>query len=370
MFDTRVGEMAGYSTATLGSQWTCKTPLNVSDSDIRAEMKEPPDGQMRFTEATFAVVRAEIADFVRYAAFHLEITNQASKPLSQNVRHHAVHESLSKLEEKIDAKYLDSCDPDNSLHFMTTWMKRAFLSRHHLMDHLSKYPTGQFGATDPQRTTRLSYSLDMLKCDTMVATSPLTRGFCWLADQHFPFFAYIIVAQILMRHPRIKEADNAWEVMSDHYEARFTPDWENWHSFFILLSKIVSRAWKARELAFEKSGDQLIAPRIVAAISHKLAGTAEVVAEGGTKQSNTLMGLSMNDSYMPIGIPAIMEDHNWMYATRGGAAYGSTGLDLGFGLPGQAMDVDTSSFDFGATDWDALLGNGTDSLGPTPPYMP
>lgn len=364
VFDTRVGEMAGYSTATLGSQWTCKVPLNISDSDLRAEMKEPPDAQMRFTEATFAVVRGEIGDFVRHAAFHLEFTNQVSKSLSQNVRHDAVHESLSKLEEKIDAKYLKACDLENPLHFMTTWMKRAFLSRHHIMDHLSRYSTGQFGATNPQRITRLSYALEMLNCDTKIATSPLTRGFCWLADQHFPFFAYIIVVQILMRHPQMKEADDAWEVMSDHYEARFTPDWEGHHSFFLLLSKIISRAWKARELAFKKAGDPLIAPRVVAAIARKMAGNAEVVGESGAKQSNTLMGMNMDDLYMPIQIPAIMEDHNWMYAARGGAGYGSTGLDLCFDLPGQAMDMDTSSFDFGAMDWDALLGNGTDSLGP------
>ncbi|TLD35302.1 C6 transcription factor [Venturia nashicola] len=368
IFDTRVGEMAGFSTTTLGSHWTCKPPLNVSDSDLRTEMKKPPDAQMRFTEATFAVVRGEIADFVRHAAFHLEITNQVPKSPIQNVRH-AAHESLSKLEEKIDAKYLHSCDLEDPLHFMTTWMKRAFLSRHHLMDLLSRYPTGQFGATDPERTTRLSYALEMLKCDTMIRNSSLTRGYRWLADQHFPFFAYIIIVQVLMRYPRMKEADDAWEIISDHFEARFTPDWEGHHSFFLLLSKIISRAWKARELAFKKTGDLSKVPRVVATIARKLGGIAEVTEESTTKQSNTLLGMSMEDLYMPIQIPAIMEDHNWMYATRGGAVDGSTGLDLCFGLPGQAMDVDSSSFDFGAMDWDALLGNSTtDSSGPTPPY--
>lgn len=369
IFDTRVGEMAGYSTATLGPQWTCKAPLNVPDSDLRVEMKRRPDAQMRFTEATFAVVRGEIADFVRHAAFHLENTKQVSKSLPQNIQHDAVHEGLSKLEENIDAKYLDSCDLDSPLHFMTRWMKQAFISRHNLMDHLSRYPTGQFGAADPQRNTRLSYSLDMLKCDTKISTSPLTRGFCWLANHHFPFFAYIIIVQILMRHPRMKEAVDAWEVMSDHFEARFTPDWEGHHSFFRLLSKVISRAWKARELAFKESGVPLTTPRVVTAIARKLTETGEVIEESAMKQSNTSLGMSMEDLYMPMQFPAIMEDRNWRYAAREGAVHGSTGLDLCFGLPGQAMDMDTSSFDFGAVDWDALLGHSTDSPGPTSPYM-
>ncbi|QDS78050.1 hypothetical protein FKW77_003273 [Venturia effusa] len=367
-FDTRVGEMAGYSTATLGSQWTCKVPLNVNDSDLHAEMKEPPDAQTRFTEATFAVIRGEIGDFVRHAAFHLDYATSRfsmGNPTCRETRHDGVQDSLSKLEENIDAKYLKSCDPENPLHFMTTWMTRAILARHRLMELLSKCPTGHFGATDPQRLTRLTYALEMIQCDTKIATSPLTRGFCWMAEQHFPFFAYVIIVQILMRSPRMKEADEVWEALSDHYEARLAPEWSSHHSFFLLFSKVISRAWKARELAFEKAGSVSVVPRLVAAIARRMA---DLRGESDSKQSNNQLGRSVDDLYMPMQMPFI-KDHDWTQSGGGGAGHDSTELDLCFGLPGQAMDLDANSFELGAMDWDALLGNGTSSLGPAPPYM-
>jgi hypothetical protein len=249
VFDTRVGELAGYSTATLGPQWDCNVPLNVNDSDLRAEMKEPPEVQAKSTEATFAVVRSELAEFIRHATLNLDYTNPALKSVARDAQHDTVRESIAILEKTIDTKYLEICDPNNALQFMTIWTTRALLARYHLMGHLSKHPNSPADQTESQCITRLSYSLDMLKCDTKIAMSPLTEGLRWVADHHFPFFAYIIIARDLMRRPLMKEAEHAWEVMSDHYEARIGPQWEGHHSFLILFSKIMFRAWKPREVA-------------------------------------------------------------------------------------------------------------------------
>jgi hypothetical protein len=368
VFDTRVSEMAGYSTATLGPQWNCKVPLNVNDSDLRTEMKESPEAQGKFTEATFAVVRGELADFVRHITFHLNFTNPVPRSVAPEVQHSTIQESCATLEKIIDAKYLNFCDPENPLQFMTLWMTRALLARYYLMDHLSKHSILPADQTKPHCVTRLSYSLDMLKYDTKIATSPLTKGLRWLADQYFPFFAYIIIVQILMRRPLLKEAEHAWEVMSDHYEARFWPQCEAHHSFFILFSKIVLRAWKARELAFRHLGEPLKAPRVIVAISCKMVGNTEKPREPGTKQANPMMGMSMDDLYMPISMPVVTDDHNWMFAAGGQGSYGSSGFDFCFGTPGQAMDIDANNFDLSVMDWDAVLGDGTDYSGLSPAY--
>lgn len=372
LFDARVGEMAGYNTASLGPQWTCKIPLNVNDSDLRPEMREPPEVQDRFTDATFPVVRSQIANFVRHAAFHLDFANPASKPLSQDLQDGNGQESCSKVDKMISSKYLRFCDPRNPLQSMTTCMTRSILARNYLMDHLSRYPVAKTGQTDAHRVARLSYALDMIRCDTQIITSPLTKGFCWLANEHFPFFAFTIIVQILMRNPRMKEADLAWEVISDHFEARFASQWDGQHTFVLLYSKVISRAWRARKISFKSSGQSLVVPRVVVAISRKLAREKEIAEEMGVKQSNTSMGVSMDDLSMPIQMPMAMEDHNWMHATGGGGGgYDSTGLDLCFGMPGQAMDIGLNSFDFGSMDWDALLADGAEPepSSSTPPFL-
>ncbi|OCT46607.1 C6 transcription factor [Cladophialophora carrionii] len=124
LFDSRIAQLASSKTVTLDPTWDCNIPLNVNDSDLRPEMKEPPAIQGSATEAIFAVVRSEIADFVRYSAFHLDFTSPALKTIAKQparVGTTAKAADLAKLEEVIQDRYLKSCDPDNPLHFMTMW---------------------------------------------------------------------------------------------------------------------------------------------------------------------------------------------------------------------------------------------------------
>jgi hypothetical protein len=340
----------------------------VNDSDLRAEMNERSEVQGRFTEATFAVVRGELGDFVRHVTLNLDFSNPVPRPLLHEAQQGAVQISCATFARTIDAKYLKFCDPENPLQFMTIWMTQGLLARYHLMDNLSKLSDAPAHHTESQCVTRLSHSLDMLKCDTKIVTSPLTKGFRWLADQHFPFFGYIIIVQILMRRPLLKEAEDAWEVMSDHYEARFHPQWEGHHSFFILFSKIVLRAWKAREAAFKQLGKSPKVPRVIVAIGRKMAGSNEKATDPGTKQTNSLIGMSMDGLNIPISIPVVMDDRNWIYATGGEESYGSLGFDMYLSMTGQSMDIDANNFDLSAMDWNALLGDVTNSSGLSPSY--
>ncbi|KAH8688779.1 hypothetical protein BGW36DRAFT_392158 [Talaromyces proteolyticus] len=43
--------------------WDCRVPLSLNDSDLRPEMKEPPNVQRTPTDALFIVVRSELGDF-------------------------------------------------------------------------------------------------------------------------------------------------------------------------------------------------------------------------------------------------------------------------------------------------------------------
>jgi hypothetical protein len=370
IFDSRVGELAGYSTATLGPQWDCNVPLNVNDSDLRAEMKQPPEAQGKNTEATFVVVRSELADFVRRVTVLPNYTKPVQGPVAKDAQPHASRETIAILEKAMESKHLKFCDVNNPIHFMTIWMTRALLARYHLMYHLSKHTKSPVDPTESQYVTRLSYCLDMLKCDTTIVTSPLTNGLRWVADHYFPFFAYIIIARDLMKRPLLREADHAWEVMSDHYEARFGSQWEGHHSFLTLFSKIVLQAWKPRELAFKQLGETPKPPRLVSAISRQMAGIREKETEPGTKQSNDMIGMSIDglSMPMPIPMPAALDDYSWMCTAGEDGSYRLSGLDMYLDMSGQAIYIGANNFDLSAMDWNALPGDGADSSGPSLSY--
>ena len=194
IFDARISEFANFKSSSLNPNWDCKVPLNVNDSDLRAEMKEPPTISGRTSEALFAVVRSELGEYVRYAAFHLDFTTPALKAVVKETLSHPLPEGgeLDAMEKMIEDKYLKFCDPGIPLHFLTMWMSRGYIGRCRMYEHYSKCLAPELpDLTDSQRETAIRYACSMIDCDTTIWNSPLGKGFHWYLDYNFPFLGYM-----------------------------------------------------------------------------------------------------------------------------------------------------------------------------------
>lgn len=351
LFDTRISEMSDHKTATLAPTWDCKIPLNVNDSDLRPEMKGPPVVQGKSTDALFAVVRSELGDFVRHTMFHLDFTSPALKPIFKTAQHGLIPEvaELDTLEQRIEDKYLEFCDPENPLHFMTIWWTRAYLAKCRLLEHHSRYSSSAVHQTEVQRDAAISHALRMLECDTRLRSSPLTKRFLWLVHLHFPFPAYIQIVQDLRRRPGSEQAEQAWEVMSDNYEAWFIFVYKDSESpFFKIFNKLVLQAWEAREAAFTQSGEPLMPARIVLSIRDRVARIAQNAQIADTEQPNGVMGIGIENFPMPMG----SDSQGLLYNVGGQGEYGVIGPGVYPNMPGQApLNVDANHIDWAAMDW-------------------
>jgi Fungal specific transcription factor domain len=353
LFDTRIGEMADYKTTKLAPTWDCRIPLNVNDSDLRPEMKEPPEVLGKSTEALFAVVHSELGEFVRNTMFYLDFTARALKPIAKDVQNGLIPEGgeLVALEKMIEDKYLKSCDPENPLHFMTIWTARAFLAKYRLMEYHSKYSSSSVHQTDAQRDAAISLALNRLECDTKLMTSPLTKGFLWLVHFHFPFPAYIHIVQDLRRRPISGQAEQAWAVMNDNYEARFGFLYRDDNPFFKISVKIVLQAWEAREVAFRQLEGSLTPPRFVSSIRHIVAQTAQSVQNDNTEQPHDVMGMGVDDFLMSMS----MGFGSHMYSLERQASYAEMGPGVYPHMPGRApLDVDLNQLDWSAMNWSSM----------------
>lgn len=350
LFDSRMGEMADFKTTTLTPTWDCRVPLNVNDSDFRLDMKEPPQVQGKSTEALFAAVRSELGDFTRNSAFHLGFTSPALKPMARNG---AIAEGseLASLEKMVENKYLQFCDPENPLHFMTIWTTRSYLAKCRLMEHYFRNSTSSAYQAEAQYDDTISYALTMLECDTKLMTSPHTEGFRWMIYSYFPFPAFIRIAQILKRQPVGGQAEQAWEMLSENYNARFGLAQIDITPFFKILSKIVLHAWAAREAALKESQELLVAPSIVVSVKQNLARMAP--NEGpGIGQSIDAMDMGTGDFPMPV--PMGFDDPSPFYS-MGWQGDGVIGSGLSVDMPGAApVDADISQLDWSAMDWNLV----------------
>lgn len=303
LFDARVGEMASWKTLTLDPTWDCNIPLNVSDSDLRPEMKKPPEVQTNTTEALFIVVRSELADFVRHTSFHLDFTNPALKPIAKHVRPFTGSEEseLNKLEETVEQRYLKACDPGNPVHFMTIWTTRAQLAKFRLLEHHSRFDSPSVHQTEAQRDAATSYALRLLECDTKIMTSPLVKGFAWLHHLYFPFPAFHQVVQDLRKRPLNGRTQQAWEIMSSSYQAWFDLRFKDTNSpVFGMFTKLILQGWNDCEAALKLSGQQYTTPGMVSAIRTALAQSAQRAQESDTAQLNNFVGMELDDFSIPM----------------------------------------------------------------------
>ncbi|KFA54251.1 hypothetical protein S40293_07804 [Stachybotrys chartarum IBT 40293] len=264
IYDARRSEMADHKDSSLSPLWDCRVPLNINDSDLRAEMKEDPTQGGNSTDSMFVFIRSMLADFVRHTASHLEFTNPALKRTAKELPNHG---SLAALQERVEKEYLQHCKPDNPLHFVTMWMARAYIAKARLWDHYMSSVSGTFRSST-QLDHALSLALTMIECDTALTTSPLTRGFQWMLRPYFPFPAYMHIIQDLRRRPLCRPASHAWEVLSSNHGARFDPRDPGPTPLARALGRMVLTAWEALEAA---STEQPLAPPMVAAIREKEA---------------------------------------------------------------------------------------------------
>lgn len=310
LFDTRVCETTSHRVVTLEPTWDCKIPLNVNDSDLRVEMKELPAPQTTTTDALFAVTRCKLGDFIRHNELHLDITNPALNHVVRNSQREET--DLAKIEAELEDRYLKHCDEGNALHYMTVWTTRAIIAKYHLVLHCLKHSDPSVARTQAHRDIAASYALKMLQCDTKIMSSPLTRGFLWLHKLHFPFPAYLRVAQDLRTRPLNDQSRQAWDVLSQNFDAWawFLGDVES--PVFLVFAKMILSSWEACK-APEDASETLAVPKIVSVIRESLARTA-VPAQGiDVGQWTTGMDINNNDFLTSESLPMNLVDQSSPY---------------------------------------------------------
>ena len=350
LFDARMGEIANSRSPVLDPTWDCKIPLNVNDTDLRLEMKVPPAIQGNTTEALFAVVRSELGECIRHAAFHLDFTNPALKPISKHYENGPAPKGgrLVKLEEMIENRYLRYCDQENSMHFMTIWTTRAYIAKCRLLEHHSIYSGSSVRETDNQRDAATSHALRMLECNTKIMTSHLAKKFLWINRFHFPFPAYIQIVQDLRARPSSERSRQAWEVMSESYEAWFNSEPRNDSPFFHIFSKLVLQAWEAFEVASKQAKKTLTPPRIVSSIRDTLPPRGRHTGNTAPEQRNTLIGMEVDEISMPVPMPMGFDNQNPPYSMGLQDDSAMMGPEMYFGIP---LDAQMNQLD-----WAALSG--------------
>lgn len=319
LFDDRISQIAGSNSSALDPTWDCKTPLNINDSALWPQMKEPPVARKakgENTEAIFVAVRSELGDFLRHSPLHLDFTRPILKPLARTDQG-----SLSALESLVEEQYLNFCDMENPVHAMTACTARAQLAKSLLLESQSKHISHET-YTGSERDTETSYAIRVLEQDTIIMASPLTKGFVWLNHAYFPFPAYMQITQDLRKRPRQKQAAQAWKAMNRNFEA-WASQFRSNGPFFRIFSRLVLEAWEARKAANSNRSTEV--PGIVQAVQRiQQAGADSQQPEDNAKQhrQSTELGgagavpLQQSQELLAMGYPMEFQNEYMMMQSQ------------------------------------------------------
>ena len=314
LIDTRFGELTDSKDSILAPTWDCKVPLNVNESDLHIDMEQSPRVQGKASDALFSVLLSELGDFLRHAPFHLDFTNPAFKAIAKEI---PKGNDLNAWESIIESEYLAYCDLGNPLHFMATWTTYAKIAKSHLMEGYARSMESPRPLTDAQRNVAIQYAFRILEADTKVMSSHLTIGFRWFLYFHFPFPAYIHIVQDLIQRPTSSHAEQAWKIMNDNYDARFTTTQHANTALFQTFSKVVLQAWAAFESVSNQSEQPISPPTIVSSIRHRMAAVAQVATSPTTDQG---IKVPTPDVSLALSMPTDFQSNSLTHATheRGG----------------------------------------------------
>jgi len=354
--DYRLCELTDFNSTLLLPTWDCQSPLNVNDFELRADMKHKPTVNEKPSEAIFAVVRSELADFVRHSPFHLNIVNPVFNGIAQPrdggrgpIPAGGELDALSKI---IEDKYFAHCDMEDHLHYTTVWATRSTLARSRLFQHYLQRAKSSEKDRDGPQHAGISRALDLLECDTKLRTSPLTKKFLWFLDFYLPAMAYLYILNDLRKYPSADYAEIAWVAISDNYDA-YTAQWrqrdpERINVYVEKFAQFVSQAWRARETYLRgqhKQPDPV--PRIVLDGRNKIGYSEPVYASvpdptGGDTSSGEMgreLGSDSQIRNLPAGMGAVPD------MTRQGDDYAALGAGYFPDLNSQAiMDLDMDQF--------------------------
>ncbi|KFA63977.1 hypothetical protein S40285_05724 [Stachybotrys chlorohalonatus IBT 40285] len=258
-YDRRIGEMTGSTVTALSTGGDCKLPLNVNDSDLHVDGKEPPVPHTGPTEMLFALTRMELSMAVssnsNRDSFKINNPDKPGAapstpkpgPTIRLAGQDGPEYTLEGYCAHVEGTYLSQCDAKIPLHFFTLTMTRQALCKMRVMNFLVRINNADaMPLKEIERDNLFLQATQMVEFDNIVYSSESLRPFKWYAMHYFPFPAYMFIVKELRQRVSGPMVERAWDAVARNYDLRGLLS--NLHSpMHSAFSGHFIRAWQRHE---------------------------------------------------------------------------------------------------------------------------
>ncbi|KAJ5587701.1 uncharacterized protein N7459_003466 [Penicillium hispanicum] len=250
LLDIRSAEYHGCEPIVHDSMFDTQLPLNVNDSDLRAEMTEPPAEREGATEMTFCLVRCEITRLVwkiGYMSPNMQSPNRVEE-LSLESRAALAQDLQDRLEEH----YLKYCNVNIPFFRLCVTVAWIIIFRTWLVVY---YPPSQKDKTaDLPSNIRDQLFLTSIKTlklsNDLIINTDISR-WLWHSKAHMQWHAIAFALSEICVRPPSEDCDRAWAYVRAIYDLWKMKDHKG--NFWRPINRLMAKAQYVRELQQAKN---------------------------------------------------------------------------------------------------------------------
>jgi hypothetical protein len=265
MHDFRAAELCGqpkFRDFKL-DETTPKRPANVNDSELYPTMPQAAVESTRPTEMIWCVFRTELASF---AATQIARMQKLGKTGYTSEEYAAMDDLkikdvfIDELEDVIETKYLRFCDPSQPLQLLTLVVGRSVMNLIRFMAHHPRRWATLERVPESEQQLVWDICIQLMEQYGMMQSSPQLRRFAWNVPYFLSWPAIIHVLDTLKAEPLRRDAEKAWRLIDNMYEAYSEMLLNLKKPIFAAVGGLCLKAFGAREVSLAKQKRSLSDP--------------------------------------------------------------------------------------------------------------
>lgn len=221
-------------------------PLNVNDSELNPDMRDPPKEHDGPTEMMFFLIRCHVGDFLRRSGPNNAYDGTWSRLSQSGVPIAGKDKAIDEFEDLLKRKFLNYCDESIPSHLMAAYLSRAVICTMRFIAHNPDQYEDK-GASIPQKEKDLLFDncVKVISYQNMAFIIKGTQGFAWHVNMHFQWKAFIYILNELRYRINGEDAELGWQQVQMVYERH--PDFiaDSKRALPVAVGNLAIKAWEA-----------------------------------------------------------------------------------------------------------------------------
>ncbi|KAL3432390.1 fungal-specific transcription factor domain-containing protein [Aspergillus tetrazonus] len=244
LLDLRSSEDHGTDVQIHDQMFDTRLPLNINDTDLSPDAKEPPKPRVGFTDMTFFLIRCDICYALRRVAYTCPNTSGAiSGPTPDNCPN-----VVQTVNMHIEEQYLKHCDMSDPIQWISATVARLVLTKMWLVIH---HPITRSGldshVSQESRESLFITSIEVTEFARLIKEDKNTQKWSWMFDAHMQWHAIAMVLSELCVRPLSPLTDRAWVAVTTVYDDWFQTAKQRKGMLWRPLAKLMKRAGALRK---------------------------------------------------------------------------------------------------------------------------